>query len=321
MAYCDISFIIKKHLKDIDRLRNAIIRAKGDEAFDRTIDFYNFIKSIADEFYDKNILYDQAYAYILNELSNCEMTLPNAYILNNPPHDFNKKIIRPNQDYSPEVVLNYLVSTTRNYLYNRLSKKNRSVPYEEYDLMGNCKLASSYIKKQAKTLKLEAKTVIIYSAYKKLPSEVFGGDGVHYISIIEIDGKMYLIDCTYSQFFLLKKCLIDRLGIMGLSGCRAGLYMSMTEERRKIAEKILKDGWIELTPEVLKHYLDGFTISYRNGIYYEDTEDFSFTAPYSVEDYENFLRGFDNQLNYEDINHIGYQMRPLKDPNMKFSKP
>ena len=63
-----------------------------------------------------------------------------------------------------------------------------------------------------------------------------------------------------------------------------------------------------------------FTVSFRNGLYYENTNDFSFTAPYSVEDYVKFLHGENSQLNIEGEENLGYQRRPLKDPMMIIQK-
>ncbi len=53
----------------------------------------------------------------------------------------------------------------------------------------------------------------------------------------------------------------------------------MDERRRKAAAKILKEGWISLTPEKFKDYMDGFLLSWRNGLYYETTNDFFLYSP------------------------------------------
>ena len=96
--------------------------------------------------------------------------------------------------------------------------------------------------------------------------------------------------------------------------------MLMSEERKKIAQKILKDGYIKLTPNVLKYYLDGFTNFYRNGTYYEETNDFSYEPTYQDSDYMAFLEGKDNQLNHEKEKYLAYQKLPLKNPNLNFHK-
>ena len=60
-----------------------------------------------------------------------------------------------------------------------------------------------------------------------------------------------MIDCTYRQFFeesLSKHC---------------GIYMINDETRRSVAEQILRNGWIEATPENIKAYMDGFEMGKR----------------------------------------------------------
>ena len=88
--------------------------------------------------------------------------------------------------------------------------------------------------------------------------------------------------------------------------------MIMSEERKKVAEVLLKRGWIELDQNVFKHYMDGFAISFRNGLYYEQTNDFSYTTNYTASDYEKFLFGADTQILHEGDEVLGYQKRPLQ---------
>lgn len=88
--------------------------------------------------------------------------------------------------------------------------------------------------------------------------------------------------------------------------------MTLTEEKLKLAVSLLEKGYIELTDENGKNYFDTFTLSYRNGLYYEKTNDFTYTTPYTLKDYINFLQGTTSLLKYEDINTLGYQKTPLK---------
>lgn len=47
------------------------------------------------------------------------------------------------------------------------------------------------------------------------------------------------------------------------------MYMIADEERKKVAEQILKYGWIEATPENIKAYMDGFEMAKRKS--FEET--------------------------------------------------
>ena len=94
--------------------------------------------------------------------------------------------------------------------------------------------------------------------------------------------------------------------------------MLMDKDRLKLSKDILEQGYVLLDDKNLKNYLDGFTISYRNGLYYEIMDDFSYTTKYTAEDYRIFLRHEDNQVNHECHQVLGYQERLLKNPRMKF---
>ena len=64
--------------------------------------------------------------------------------------------------------------------------------------------------------------------------------------------------------------------------------------------------------ENLKNYLDGFTLSFRNGLYYEGQENKDFTVSYSCDDYYDFLNGLDSQVNYEDLECLGEQRKMFR---------
>lgn len=83
------------------------------------------------------------------------------------------------------------------------------------------------------------------------------GSAGHNCTIINMNGKSYLIDCTYRQFF--EESLSEHCGI----------YMINDESRRRVAEQLLKNGWIEATPENLKAYMDGFEMGKRKS--FEET--------------------------------------------------
>ena len=79
----------------------------------------------------------------------------------------------------------------------------------------------------------------------------------------------------------------------------------------------MTDGYIELEDEVFKTYLDAFTLSFRNGLYYEENKD-NIILPYSMKDYTRFLSGKDSQARHEKVKCLGRQERPLEDPNIDF---
>lgn len=111
------------------------------------------------------------------------------------------------------------------------------------------------------------------------------------------DGKIknYLVDCTYRQFFTYKGSFLERCGLVGFQGCSMGRYMLMDESRMSTAEKLLRHGYIEMTPENIKNYFDGFILEGRNGKYYERLKkDFisieDYYPEFTFEDYLNAIR-------------------------------
>ena len=80
----------------------------------------------------------------------------------------------------------------------------------------------------------------------------------HNASVVNLNGKSYLIDCTYRQFF--EESHSEHCGI----------YMINNESRKSVAEQLLKYGWIEATPENIKAYMDGFEMGKRKS--FEETE-------------------------------------------------
>ena len=141
-------------------------------------------------------------------------------------------------------------------------------------------------------------------------NKLFDGSGYHCVTIASFGSKNFLIDCSYSQFFTANKNLLERTGIVNSFGCKPGRFMLMTDSRLHLVNNLLTRGWIEHNDNTLKDYMDGFAIFYRNGLYYEETNDYSYTTRYNAQDYMNFLEKKDNQLNYESIKTLGYQRVP-----------
>ena len=99
----------------------------------------------------------------------------------------------------------------------------------------------------------------------------------HHFTIVRVpfsDGTMknYIVDCTYRQFFTKSDSNPRRIGVMRgpAKGCSIGYFMTMNEKRKKMAEELLQNGYIEATPEVIKAYFDAILFSDRDSSYYEE---------------------------------------------------
>ena len=146
--------------------------------------------------------------------------------------------------------------------------------FNDLNLANDCINTTKATKLLCDLMKIPCFQITIYPGYQKEANLLYGG-GYHAFNIVKLDDKYYLIDCTYRQFFTTSGNFLERIGIIYTSGCKVGTFAIMNEERKLIASKLLKKGYIELTDDNLKLYLDPFTISYRNGLYYEITDDFA----------------------------------------------
>ncbi len=186
------------------------------------------------------------------------------------------------------------------------------------DLNNLCAVATSGVIQICKNHGVKCRRVIIFPGYDQ-KNQINNELLQHHFCIVEFDSKRYLVDITYSQFFEKRNNNLDRLGVVNLDGTNVGSYMFLTEKGREIALKILKDGYIEMTEEVFKIYMDAFTLSFRNGLFYEKNET-GFYVPYTVDKYMEFLSGLDSQIKHEKAKYLGKQEKPLSDPKFEFKK-
>lgn len=82
----------------------------------------------------------------------------------------------------------------------------------------------------------------------------------HDFSIATIDGKKYIIDLSYRQFFTLTNSNIKEDGVdIQLNPL---IFMLQTSNKRNILEQMLKYGFIEATPENLKSYAESIITAF-----------------------------------------------------------
>ena len=258
---------------------------------------------------------------------NSEMRLEPLRILSDMETSFENKMIVLNdfrelkaitEKNNAEMTLDNIVKLARQRLM--LQQFGHVIEdYRKLRTINMCEVMSRCVLDVCNEVGVKAELKCINAGYTN-QTDIFGGYGYHFVVIVYLQGERFLVDVSYSQFFGMDHNMIERLGICDILNCAPGLYMTMTEERLKVAKRILRDGWIELTDYNLKNYLDGFTLWYRNGLYYENTQDFSYIVPYTAYDYKRFLSGEDSLLNHENPEYIGYQRKPLKDPHLDFSR-
>lgn len=276
-----------------------LARAELDE-------LYQYIKDVTSSYFTDNRL-DVSYKYLKQSLLACEHSLPLEFIIDSNPN-FSFGMIDDtcpnNADFLTKI--NWIVYMTRKHLFSK--KKNKD--FNLSDLADDCEKASNKVQELCKLVGLKSEQIIIYPGFCEYP-ELYEGNGYHFINLVSDGNNKVFVDCTYRQFFNKTYNNLNRIGIVDMSGCRAGIFMTMTDERKALAEFILKNGWFLASDENIKNYFDGFSLSYRNGLYYEITKDYSYTTKYTADDYRKFIRGLDRQINHEPLESLGFQ-RTLK---------
>lgn len=262
------------------------------------------------------------YEKLRDKMLDCESLCENTFIVESNP-DFDlldsrfscKSVI----DILKEDLLDYIVWFTRMRLYETHQDESPEeiIDFNRLHLTNDCKLASNIIGLVCDVLNISYEIVKLPPAFTD-EFKLYRGNGFHYFCLATVDGVDYIVDTTYRQFFTLDSNNINRLGVMGISGCNPGVYMMMSESRKNTALDILKKGYVVATEENLKNYLDGFALSYRNGLYYEWIGEADYTTPYTVSDYFKFIDEEELLFDYEPVEFLGEQEEPLKNRKFRF---
>lgn len=130
--------------------------------------------------------------------------------------------------------------------------------------------------------------------------------------------KFYLVDPTYRQFFLNENCSDSKYLIkdkMILIAPHPGYYYLYNKEMMPIAEKIISDGYIELTSDSAKAYGDSFYVTHRG---YKNNFDQDRKTTIMGDIYTKaFLKGKSKySISEEDLSKNGLQIiTPIEEQN------
>lgn len=213
-----------------------VMATSRDEALETpTIEQYKTILS------KKQILYVDRIQYENQEFSEEDSK---KYIIPSEPFIANNMELESvNPDLTDEEKLIKIVQGEREYLMRHFN-------------LNKVRLAGLCVDSTRRVI-LDCTSKGFESAMFLSPQRYLGQDAEgHNCTIVNSKDKSYLIDCTYRQFFV-KKYDAER---------HCGYYMIQDEKRRKVAEQILKYGWIEATPENLKAYMDGFEMARKQSL-------------------------------------------------------
>ena len=198
-------------------------------------DLYLYIKEIAPLFYGKDGM-DCAYQILKDIIIESELAYDGQYIVDTLP-DF--------KDYN-ELFMDKLVHHMRLFLLKKcwVRKCDYERALREIDFVNYCVESSDKIKYMCNQLGIECKSLVIHPGFEK-EANLYYGCGHHAFNIITFCGEHYLVDCTYRQFFELGDNIIERIGVVGLSGCKPGAFMLMDEDRKHLAEELIKKGYVK----------------------------------------------------------------------------
>lgn len=280
-------------------------------------EIYKHIKNVCTRFYNKETReMDSSYKFLYRLVYNMiDKINPYDYII---PTNYNYDrnfIIPANINYkSEDETLDILVHNT----YKKYQEENFIRRFEEYSFANKCEEISTLFSQECSKFNIQCQIIKMEAGFSK-SANLYNGHRFHYFNIVTIGNRQYIVDLAYRQFFTVKRNIFEGLGVPMIFTPSPGCYMLLNEERENVAKELLKKGYIILTPDTLKHYLDGFTLSFRNGLYYEQNG-ISYTTPYTYEQYLDFLYADASLTDYEDRSLLGYQKRPLHNPNFEFNK-
>ena len=271
---------------------------------------YSYIKYISNDYYNKGFIRTE-FDNILAAMLFIEET--SHY---NKIFDFDMPILYKNEKAPRDDYIKYLVYKTRRQTLKFYDRDKIDTRYIDY--ANKCIETAQELFRNCTKDGVKSYIVRVYPAYEH-ENSIENSLCCHYFNIVFYNNKCYLVDLTYAQFFTPHKNVFNRLGVMKADGCDVGRYMMQNDKSKMIVEKIIKEGFIEINEEIFKTYMDAFTLSFRNGLYYESNNINSFEVNYSIDDYIKFLQGEDDQINHEGIDNLGKQKRPLKKYNIDFN--
>lgn len=207
--------------------------------------------------------------------------------------------IKYSKDFDEEELLNYLIIKCRTDICDILRDKRG---LEKDSLENLCDTVSLLVQKECSRRSIKSKRVLL-SPY--LNSKKTGGF-FHYANVVTIGNNNYIVDLSYRQFFTLVFSALERIGMPGYSLVLPGIFMMMNESRYKTAYELLKKGYIKATDENVKNYMDGFIISYRNGLFYDDMGFVNYSTYYTADDYRSFLYEGDKSFYDMPLEYIGF---------------
>ena len=323
--------IKRKLLEDYrDKITAYIARIIEAETLEKKIEIlnalYRYVKKTCLKYYNQDpLLYDdiRRITRIIEDAESATRTRTSERFISDAHFKFNPSLDIKGLKNSTghENILKYIVHMTRKAIFELRDFRyiTKIIPYDEINLAGYCEFASNTVAEICARMNIPCRVVTIGPGFiDNMSPESY--NGIHCFAIVTLDGLDYLVDVTYNQFFSYDDAFFNRLGVPGFSSCSPGLFMNLDENRSQTSNSVLHEGYIFLTDQVLKDYLDGFVLSFLNGHYYLETGDYSGEVECKPEDYWEFVKS-ERPVAFAVSNEcLGISNIPISDPYYDFDE-
>lgn len=246
----------KKMIDEIEEEHKNYLSRYGDNNIDDGILYFSYILK---EFYNYSSMYfeskydnEKKYKLDYKDTLRCYLSTFNTPYI----YLYNNKVCKEN----------WKVSILDDLVYNVRKKIGKDKDGNLINTEQKCGIASNYFNKLAKNSNIKADILTTSGTFELFDYDMHNRS--HAFNLVLIDGKKYIVDCTFSQFTKLFYMSSYVIKLPMFINAEPAYFLNQTKQGKKLLEEILKYGYFEVNKENLKLYLDSFVLSERNAFYY-----------------------------------------------------
>ncbi len=246
----------KKMIDEIEEEYKNYLSRYGDNNIDDGILYFSYILK---EFYNYSSMYfeskydnEKKYKLDYKDTLRCYLSTFNTPYI----YLYNNKVCKEN----------WKVSILDDLVYNVRKKIGKDKDGNLINTEQKCGIASNYFNKLAKNSNIKADILTTCGTFELFDYDMHNRS--HAFNLVLIDGKKYIVDCTFSQFTKLFYMSSYVIKLPMFINAEPAYFLNQTKQGKKLLEEILKYGYFEVNKENLKLYLDSFVLSERNAFYY-----------------------------------------------------
>lgn len=254
---------------------------------------YSRFHCVCDKLTEQTGVFQGRYASYFNKISPC------IFVVDAKPKNFEldeeilERVSIPKEVYTleeAETLLKWTVNNTRN---------NLRLDGDKEDLTGSCGLAqfSSLYPLQRLGLKITINNASLFGG----GSHAFGT----VIIPVEIDGevveKQYLIDCTYSQFYILYNCVEGMYNDINGRVPDAGYYIRDDISKKEFVSEVITNGYFEFNLDNMRKYALGLCMNVTPRDKQSELVD-----NFEKIDFVNIINNVQSKFDYDEEEFLGW---------------